>query len=164
MTVSPPPSTIECPLGDVCGHQQAILREGFYYMCSNPTDPTTGKRPHGHSPVAFVAGRCAGTIKDYRSTHPAYCGKKARHEEGDRWYCGTHSPKLQEQRNDERGAVRAEEARRRRLEATQELDKKEARNAIVDAAIRWANSPADDEATDALRLAVDSLARLNSRA
>ena len=83
MTAKTYPSRIECP-SDVCGHQEAILREGLYYQCLNKPDPDTGARPHGHSvpPVAFVSGRCAGVLTG-RSVFTRYCGKNARHEEGD---------------------------------------------------------------------------------
>ncbi len=160
MTARTYPSRIECP-SDVCGHQEATLREGFYYRCLNETDPSTGKRPHpyGMTPVAFVPGRCAGSIKGF-SIFPKYCGKNARNEEGDRWYCGTHSPKLREQRGQEREAMRREESRIRGLRTTREFDEKKAKGAIVDAAIRWANNPAEDGLTSALRMAVEDLARV----
>lgn len=160
MTAKTYPSRIECP-SDVCGHQEAILREGLYYQCLNKPDPDTGARPHGHwtPPVAFVSGRCAGVLTG-RSVFTRYCGKNARHEEGDRWYCGLHSPKLQEQRSQERETVRREKSRLSGLLVTREFEVKKARSAIVDAAIRWANNPAEDGLTSALRMAVEDLARV----
>ena len=160
MNVNQPALRIECPLA--CGNQ-AILRD-FYYTCLNKIDPATGKRPHDNTVVAFVAGRCIGEVKDdwWISFLPIYCGKRATHEEDGKWYCGIHSPARIQQREQQREARRQEKARLRNGWVSYEYAQKEARDAIVQAAIAWAGHPTDPVLALDLSRAVERLAGIKA--